>query len=104
MCHLDGNNTPCNFLLADNLINPGSMEIRDTRPGRNVAFFPSFFFYFNYTFFNAATLWKSNEIYFRGKSIGNNYRGGVRSLDDDEYLEMFFSSCLTKFNDCLRRK
>lgn len=48
MSHPDGNNTSCNFLLADNLINPGLMEIRDTRPGRNVALFP-FFFFFNYT-------------------------------------------------------
>lgn len=48
MSHPNGNNTSCNFLLADNLINPGLMEIRDTRPGRNVALFP-FFFFFNYT-------------------------------------------------------
>lgn len=69
MCHLDGNNTPCNFLLADNLINPGLMEIRDTRPGRNVAFFPSFFFFLIIRFSMPPLCGKATKYIFEGKVL-----------------------------------
>lgn len=51
-----------NFLPADNLINPGLMEIRDTQR----SFFPSLFFFFNYT---RGCFSMALEIYFRGKRL-----------------------------------
>lgn len=75
MSHPDGNNTSCNFLLADNLINPGLMEIRDTRPGRNVALFPFFFFLITREPVSQCRHFvEEQRNTFSRKSIGNDHR------------------------------